>query len=391
MRPLLITGYGTSISVDKRKLIISNKLDKLSLEFYPHQVPYDNVIVDGNYGLITFEAIRWLMKHDITLTTLNWNGNLLSVTLPKEPSSGKSKIEQYKKYIDDNERYRIADEIIKEKVRQSLSLLVTLSEYYNNVDKTQIKTYFSKELTLFSRNTSGQPIKKRLNALMTYEARIADIYWITLSKVFNSLYSEFNFTSRKAKSYSWNNNASDPVNALLNYGYSLLESLIRTDINTIGLDQAIGFLHEIAPSKTPLVYDIQELYRWIVDLSVIQLLEEKKLKKSDFIVTENYNIRLKDTTAKALIDKIMLNFNKTAEYKGKFHSYEYILFDNVRTLSNYIVGNATVLLFSIPTVELNRNDQSELRDKILSIDAEGRKKLGINKSTLWYMQKNIKE
>ncbi len=36
-------------------------------------------------------------------------------------------------------------------------------------------------------------------------------------------------------------------------------------------------------------------------------------------------------------------------------------------------------------------DLSELRDKVLSIDAEGRKKLGINKSTLWYMQKNIKE
>jgi hypothetical protein len=33
--------------------------------------------------------------------------------------------------------------------------------------------------------------------------------------------------------------------------------------------------------KTPLVYDIQELFRWLVDLSVLQLLEEKKLKKYD--------------------------------------------------------------------------------------------------------------
>ena len=42
---------------------------------------------------------------------------------------------------------------------------------------------------------------------------------------------------------------------------------------------------------------------------MIQLLEERKLKKSDFIVTENYNIRLRESTAKALIEKIRLNFN----------------------------------------------------------------------------------
>jgi hypothetical protein len=34
-------------------------------------------------------------------------------------------------------------------------------------------------------------------------------------------------------------------------------------------------------TKTPLVYDIQELFRWLVDVSVLLLLEEKKLKKYD--------------------------------------------------------------------------------------------------------------
>jgi CRISP-associated protein Cas1 len=39
-------------------------------------------------------------------------------------------------------------------------------------------------------------------------------------------------------------------------------------------------------AKTPLVYDIQQLFRWMVDLSVLQTREGKKLKKSDLIVTE---------------------------------------------------------------------------------------------------------
>jgi len=66
----------------------------------------------------------------------------------------------------------------------------------------------------------------------------------------------------------------------LNYGYAILESEIRKSINSIGLDYSIGFLHEINQSRTPLVYDIQELFRWLIDVSVIQFLEEKKINKS---------------------------------------------------------------------------------------------------------------
>ena len=73
-------------------------------------------------------------------------------------------------------------------------------------------------------------------------------------------------------------NASDPINALLNYSYALLESIDRKYVNAIGLEHSIGFLHEIAKSKMPLVYDIQELFRWVSDLSVIKLLEYKILE-----------------------------------------------------------------------------------------------------------------
>jgi CRISPR-associated protein Cas1 len=75
-------------------------------------------------------------------------------------------------------------------------------------------------------------------------------------------------------------NASDKINALLNYGYSILESETRKEINAVGLDPSVGFLHDLAQSKEPLVYDIQDILRWIIGISVIQLLEEKKLRKS---------------------------------------------------------------------------------------------------------------
>ena len=38
-------------------------------------------------------------------------------------------------------------------------------------------------------------------------------------------------------------------------------------------------------------------------MSVIQLLEEKKIKKSNFIITENYHTRLGENVAKLLIEE----------------------------------------------------------------------------------------
>jgi len=138
-----------------------------------------------------------------------------------------------------------------------------------------------------------------------------------------------------------------------------------------------------------LVYDLQELFRYVVDYSVIELLETK-LRKSDFITTENYHIRLKPNTAKLLIEKIKKNFNQCYEFRNKQYALENIMFENVRELSKYITGNTKQFEFSIPEIEIKRNDNFQVRDKIMSIDPGKRKELKINKSTLWYQQKKIK-
>jgi len=137
----------------------------------------------------------------------------------------------------------------------------------------------------------------------------------------------------------------------------------------------------MAPSKHPLVYDLQELFRYVIDFSVIELLETK-LKKSDFISTENYHIRLKPNTAKLLIEKIKNNFNQRYEFRNKQHTLENIMFENIRELSKYNTGNSENLEFTIPDIKIKRNDNSQIRERIMYTDPEKRKELKINKSTL---------
>ena len=375
MNPLILSGFGISIDVNKAHLTIKQK-DSV-IEFEPHRIPYDSIIIDGHHGSVSFEAMRWLSKHDVSLILLNWNGNLLSVTQPQETLNADLKTKQYEKYLNPDLRLYIATQIVMQKVESSISLLKELSNFYD-IDMTTI-------------NREIQRVDyDNINSLMMFEGRIASAYWTELSKIFNSLVKDFNFHSRKNLSYSWNMNASDPINALLNYGYAILESMIRKDINVIGFDVSIGYLHEIAPSKHPLVYDLQELFRYVVDYSVIELLETK-IKKSDFITTENYHIRLRPDTAKLLIEKIKNNFNKRYEFRNKKHTLENIMFENVRELSRCISGKTKALDFKIPDIEISRNDTIDVKNRIMSIDPEKRKALKLNKSTLWYQQKKIKE
>ena len=395
MNSLLISGFGTSIKVDKRKLIITNKLKDTRLEFYPHKINHDGIIIDGHTGNITFEAMRWISKHNINLTLLNWNGQLLANVMPEQPKSGKLRIKQYQKYLDSETRFEIALKIVLIKLEHSLNLLEELSRFYEFVDITKIIKSVEKEdlfLLDIMKNNEKQDISKSLKQLMTYEGRIAGIYLENLTAIFNQLYPKFNFTGRKNKSNSRNYNASDEVNALLNYGYAILESETRKAINSIGLDYSIGFLHEINQSHTPLVYDLQELFRWLIDLSVIQLLEEKKIKKSDFIITENYHTRLRENTAKMLIEKINSNFNAKCNYKNNTnYSYQFILLDNIQQLANFIVDKKKEFEFSIPKKPFTLNYNIDIKDKIIKMTTKERKQLGINKSTLHYMKKNLQQ
>ena len=78
---------------------------------------------------------------------------------------------------------------------------------------------------------------------------------------------------------SHQNNASDPMNAALNYGYGFLEGECRKAINSVGLEPSVGFLHDFSDYQTKhsFVYDLQEPFRWLVDLTVIEAFESKTL------------------------------------------------------------------------------------------------------------------
>ncbi|AFV25260.1 CRISPR-associated Cas1 family protein [Methanolobus psychrophilus R15] len=175
---------------------------------------------------------------------------------------------------------------------------------------------------------------------------------------------------------------------MFNYGYALLEAECLGSIYTVGLDSHVGFLHEMNPSKDSLAYDLQEPFRFLVDLSVINLIESEKMENKDFIRTESYSLRLKPSGAKKVTEEFNLWMNKKVPYKKQSVMWSYALLLKTRELAQFLVEKKQTLDFSNLESIIQRHDSEDIRQKILSISYTDWENMGFSKGTLHYMKKN---
>jgi CRISPR-associated protein Cas1 len=73
-----------------------------------------------------------------------------------------------------------------------------LSDYYDGVDRDETIEAFQ-----FERDSDNKykAADCDLNKLMLYESRVANRYFSTITRIFNRLRPDFNFTGRGTKSY----------------------------------------------------------------------------------------------------------------------------------------------------------------------------------------------
>jgi CRISPR-associated protein Cas1 len=120
---------------------------------------------------------------------------------------------------------------------------------------------------------------------------------------------------------------------MLNYGYSILESECWKAVNTVGLEPYIGFIHKTYTNKAPLVYDLQEPFRWLVELGILKLIRDKSIKKTDFMTTDDGNVRLKPSAVKVVVDRVARQFSTSILYNGKRRQWGSMIMLKTRELT----------------------------------------------------------
>jgi CRISPR-associated protein Cas1 len=301
VRPLLISGFGTCLYT-RKGLVVDDKSRGVAVEYPPHQLPFDWVIVDNYTGYASWSALRFLMAHSIPIIHMAWNGNLYGVTAPPGPISARVKLGQYRTYSDASRRVAYASSFLRAKLTLSGSHLESLASRYSVAAES------------FTTESSRYPESRwtDVNRLLEFEAKCANVYWKGYREAVSALWPDSGFISRGNTSYSWTRNAADPLNALLNYGYAILEARCRVAVVRAGFDPTIGYLHSIAASKHPLVYDFQELGRALVDSVVLESVraEPSFRKKGAFLRTTDWGLRLAPETAQKLVQRLAYAFSR---------------------------------------------------------------------------------
>ncbi|MDG6244158.1 MAG: CRISPR-associated endonuclease Cas1 [Methanolobus sp.] len=136
---------------------------------------------------------------------------------------------------------------------------------------------------------------------------------------------------------------------------------------------------------------MQEPFRFLVDIAVLNLIETGKMDNKDFIRTESYSLRLKPSGAKKVTEEFNLWMNKKVPYKKQSVMWSYVLLLKTRELAQYLVGKRKTIDFSKPAYIVERQDSEDIRQKILSIFYTDWKNMEFSKGTLHYMKKNAKD
>jgi len=318
-----------------------------SLRFRPRRFPYSSIIIDGHSGYISLQAFHWLSRNKIPVFILNYDGSLISSILPPMPVKADLRVAQIDSYRDAKKRFMIAHAIVEAKIQRNLDVLHWLGERYDIALK--IREAQKEALCL--------PKAKAINDLRVVEARVAQKYW----EAFQSVIPEtFCFQSRLIRSRR-PNNASDPVNLVLNYSYGVLEGEVRRAVNSVGLEPSIGWLHEFTGSQTreSAVYDLMEPFRWLGDLATIQAFDSSALDLKDFYFTgDDYCYRIEVEAKRRFLELLKETFNSGVKHNGKTCKWDTVILSKAQELARFLSDKPRQIDFIEPSPSEKRYTRS---------------------------------
>jgi CRISPR-associated endonuclease Cas1 len=323
---LVLTGHGLSMQVDQGSLVVRDGHTHFPTRprmwrFFPAalDVPPAIVVLDGS-GNITLDAIDWLATQGIPLIRLRWNGRFASVLTSGGQAASASKV-HWQQTTRDNPRARLkfSVDLIRQKATNSLQ---TLQEF---LPPSPLRDQACAKLAYRARQLERNP-PKTFASLLGFEGAIAGDYfrvWTGLPLKWKALKRSpipdewKKYRSRIALRYGiqlrrdgggYNRGATHPVNAMLNYAYTVLIARLQIRLVADGYDPTIGIMHQkkqfrgISPA---FALDHMEPMRPVVDRAVLELINSATFTGADFSIQNDGVCRLNPQLARKLASLAM--------------------------------------------------------------------------------------
>lgn len=296
---VVLYGYGIRVRVGRGHLIVE---DGIGSDRYQGRFPRVNhglerLIVIGGDGEVSLAALRWLSDQNASFVMLERDGKVLATTGPVRPSEIRLRRAQALAH-QSKSAFRISRELIDRKLAGQ-----------ERVARELVRDDSTSAAILRFRSELAEV--ESIDAIRAVEARAAKAYW----KAWRSLPILFpqkelyrvpdhwqQFGSRVSPLSSSPRLAANPINAILNYLYALLEAESRLALAALGLDPGMGVLHMDTTNRDSLACDLMEAVRPDVDSYVLSRIVDQPLTRNWFFEERNGNCRLSAELAKRLAE-----------------------------------------------------------------------------------------
>jgi CRISPR-associated endonuclease Cas1 len=314
--PLVLAGYGMHLRINHSALEIRNGFTRYPQKQQewrifrgdPHR-PSRIIVLEGG-GAITFGVLAWLAEQDIPLVQIDYRGNAICAVGNANPSGARSELTRAQLIAarDPKRSMAIATFLVREKLVRTAAVL---SEFFpSSLAKDVALKQLKGDIRRLAKPWTGE-----LPALMGVEGKGAGFYF----DIWYGMPIQWKGTGRHPIPANWHSvghrrsrgnktkSARHPVQAMLNYGYAVLESQARIEAVKAGLDPMIGFLHQLRIDRLDrpgLVLDLLEPMRPEVDRQVLRLVREEKFSGVDFTLSRDGTCRLHPQLARRVVGSV---------------------------------------------------------------------------------------
>lgn len=252
----------------KRK---DNSLVLITKEGENKSIPVATVSDINIFGeiVINKRLLEFLTKNEICLHFFNRRGWYVGTYYPRRGlNSGLITLKQAEAYLDKEKRLYLAKKFIEGAYR---NILKNLEYHYKQTGNEEINN----SIEIINQSFNKVFETEDIPTLMSIEGEIRKEYYSTFGLFLRQ--EGFEIERREKRP------PSNPMNALISFGNSLLYASVLSEIYRTYLDPRIGYLHQTNQRSFSLNLDISEIFKpVIVDRTIFQLINRKEITKSDF-------------------------------------------------------------------------------------------------------------
>jgi CRISPR-associated protein Cas1 len=277
LNTLFVTTQGAYLSKEGETVVV--KVDgEVRLRIPIHTIA--GIVCFGNVSCSPF-LMGFCAESNVALSFLSEHGRFLARV--QGPVSGnESKFSS-----------EVAKFILTGKVTNCRAVLQrALRDHASKIDEQEMNQAVMRLNRLLEFFNQEQP----LEVLRGIEGDAAHVYFNVFDHLIVSQKENFRFDERNRRP------PLDNVNCLLSFIYTLLMHDVRSALESVGLDPAVGFLHRDRPGRPGLALDLMEEFRpFIADRLTLSLINLQQVQDKGFKKMESGAVIMNDDTRKTVL------------------------------------------------------------------------------------------